>query len=191
MMTDPPTSASQDFQTAEVLKFWFDVLGPDGWFVKDAALDARITESFLTTYEDLSLRQADLHATTAHETLAQILVLDQFPRNMFRDTPRAFATDAVALRLSKEAIASRLDRILSPTERQFLYMPFQHSEDLEDQAQSVRLYEGLGLEGAISFARRHKDVIDQFGRFPHRNEILGRVSTPAEQAYLSTPGSGF
>lgn len=176
---------------SQVWAYWFETLQPKDWFVKDNAIDVQIRQQFEPLYEDVIVRSDTLSATTALDTLALILVLDQFPRNMFRNTPRAFASDPVALRLSEEAIAQRLDQSLSARECQFLYMPFQHSEDKEVQVRSVALYEALGLDAALDFARRHKQVIDRFGRFPHRNAILGRASTEAERAYLAEPGSGF
>jgi len=177
-----------------VRKFWFETLGPEQWFIKDQALDWKITTSFQPLYEDLAVQSDQLRVTSATDTLSLIIVLDQFPRNMFRDTPRAFATDGVALRLAEEAIDAGLDNALSARERQFLYMPFQHSEDVEKHERSLTLYEGLSLESVLDFARRHKQVIDRFdrfGRFPHRNAILGRRSTDDELAYLKQPGSGF
>lgn len=175
----------------KVIAFWFDTLGPDVWFIKDQAVDEQITSQFLSLYHALFDKKDQFVATTANDTLATIIVLDQFPRNMFRNSSRAFGSDDVALRLSDAAIAAELDHELSPRRCQFLYMPFQHSEDAAMQARSVALYEKLGLENALDFARRHKDVIDRFGRFPHRNRVLGRASTDAELAYLAEPGSGF
>ena len=120
--------------------------------------------------------------------MAAVIVLDQFPRNMFRGTAQAFATDAVALKISKDAIAAKLDTQLTPQQRAFLYMPFQHVEDRNDQARSVELFSALGAE-SLSYARQHKEVIDRFGRFPHRNAALGRESTPEEIEFMKThPG---
>lgn len=181
----------RDGWTSDVLTYWFETLSPKFWFVKDAGADHDIRIRYLDLYENLFDRRKDVKATTPEDTLAAVLVLDQFPRNMFRDTPRAFASDAEALQLSKDSLAQKLDLKLTPCRRQFLYMPFQHSEDADDQTTSVELYTRLGLEDALDFARRHKQVVDQFGRFPHRNRILGRTSTAPEQVYLSKPGSGF
>ena len=123
--------------------------------------------------------------------LAAILVLDQFPRNMFRDDPRAFATDAAALALAKRAIDEGIDMRLAPEQRAFVYMPFQHAEALDDQARSIALFTALGNPNNLDFALRHQAIIERFGRFPHRNSVLGRVSTAAELAFLQEPGSSF
>ncbi len=187
----PSVNSSDPSWPSQVRAFWFETLGPEVWFIKDVVLDQKITAIYQPLFESLIAASDQLRATTAADTLALIIVLDQFPRNMFRDTPRAFASDDVALRLAEEAIAKRLDNELSARECQFLYMPFQHSEDADVQARSIALYEALGLDGALDFARRHKQVIDRFGRFPHRNRVLGRTSTEAEVAYLDQPGSGF
>ncbi|MEJ2518190.1 MAG: DUF924 domain-containing protein, partial [Methyloceanibacter sp.] len=123
--------------------------------------------------------------------LAAILVLDQFPRNIYRGSPRAFATDEEALALSRDAIAAGADKELPPEQRAFLYMPFQHTETLADQRRSLELFEALGNPENLDFAARHYEIIERFGRFPHRNAVLGRVSTPEELAFLEQPGSSF
>jgi uncharacterized protein (DUF924 family) len=169
----------------EVLSFWFDELKPEDWFVKDLALDQRIRERFLSLYERLRAAPGEA-LSSARAALATVIVLDQFPRNMFRATPQAFATDAQALRISEAAIAAGLDRKLDQNGRMFLYMPFQHSEDSAIQARSVELFARDGVAETMDFARQHKDIIDRFGRFPHRNAILGRSSTPEELEFLET-----
>ena len=171
-----------------VLEFWFHELKPDQWFAKSDASDAQIRTRFAGLYEQVA--NLDLDAwSSAREHLAAVIVLDQFPRNMFRGAARAFATDAKALAISRQAIERQLDRELNPQQRQFLYMPWQHSESADDQARSVALFEQLGLEDALDYARRHKEVIDRFGRFPHRNAALQRASTDEERAFVvSTPG---
>ena len=123
--------------------------------------------------------------------LAAILVLDQFPRNLFRGDARAFATDEAALGLAKRAIAEGIDLKLTPAQRSFVYMPFQHSEEKADQARSIELFTALGNPLNLDFAIRHKDIIDRFGRFPHRNAILGRTTTDEEATFLKQPGSSF
>ena len=128
---------------------------------------------------------------SAGECLARIVVLDQFPRNMFRDDARAFATDEEALALAKRAIAEGLDQELTRDERVFLYMPFQHSEDRDDQARAIALYAMLGKPLNLDFALRHQEVVDRFDRFPHRNVVLGRPSTEEEKKFLTEPGSSF
>ena len=171
----------------DVLRFWFEELKPQDWFVRNPDTDARIRERFHDLY--VSIRDAGPHAVaSARQALAAVIVLDQFPRNMFRGTTQAFATDAVALKISKDAIAAKLDTQLTPQQRAFLYMPFQHVEDRNDQARSVELFGALGGE-SLSYAREHKEVIDRFGRFPHRNAALGRESTPEEIEFMKThPG---
>ncbi len=177
---------------AEVLEFWFGELGPGDWFRKDPELDARIRARF----EPLCLRLARegvpaAWKATPRGALAAIVALDQLPRNMYRDDPRAFATDPEALAIARDAVARGFDRDLSPEERKFLWMPFQHSEDPEMQARSVELFRGLGDERSLRFALRHQEIVLRFGRFPHRNAILGRLSSPEELEFLKEPGSSF
>lgn len=182
-----------------VLDFWFP---PDGaaradWFVKDARFDAAIADRFGDVIEQAvagGLREWD--SAGAQGTLARILVLDQFTRNVWRNTPAAFAGDALALAAARQLVASGADRELPALLRQFAYLPFEHSEDPAMQEQSVALFTELarqhpGFEGALDYAHRHRGVIARFGRFPHRNPILGRSSTPDELHYLAQPGSGF
>ena len=173
-----------------VLRFWFEELDPEDWFAKDSALDQLIRQRFLATYEALSEAVPASWLANRRGTLAAVIVLDQFPRNLFRDDPRSFATDATALEITKRALDQGLEREMDVNERQFLYMPFQHVEDAEEQARSVILFAELD-ESTLGFARRHQAVIDRFGRFPHRNAVLGRQSTPAEIEFLKEPGSSF
>ena len=166
----------------------------DFWFTKSDATDRLIAERFGLLVEQALVGERDDWANTPQGALALILVLDQFTRNMFRGTARAFAGDVRALAVAMRLADSGNDLTLLPPERWFAYMPFEHSERLIDQYESVRLFERLaadGLPGPLDWARRHFDVIQRFGRFPHRNAILGRASTPAELGYLSQPGSGF
>ena len=186
----------------DILDFWFSE-GPDAfrkaWFVRDDAFDAEIRCRFDALLEPAREGALDGWAATAEGALALLLVLDQFPRNLHRGTPRAFAADAKAQQVAREAVlARRLDLALAPTQRVFLYLPFEHSEAMADQDLSVALFEGLRDApqhrmpgGAIDFAWKHWLVIRRFGRFPHRNAALGRDSTPAELAYLAQPGAGF
>jgi len=170
---------------AQVLRYWFEELDPDAWFRKDENVDATIRERFGTLYDQLAqLRPEQL--TTPLECIAAVIVLDQFPRNMFRGSPRAFATDALALSIAQHAIAAGLDRQLAQQQRLFLYMPFQHSEDRAVQARSIELFTQLGLADNLGYAHRHKDIIDRFGRFPHRNVVLGRRSTTDELQFIAT-----
>jgi uncharacterized protein (DUF924 family) len=175
----------------EVITFWFDELGPETWFRKDAKLDATIEERFGAIYEELKSGVPTAWLDTSRGVLAATLVLDQFSRNMFRGEEVSFATDAAALALAKRAIAEGLDAKLPPTQRWFIYLPFQHAEDSADQARSIELFTALGNPSALDFALRHQAVIDRFGRFPHRNAILGRQSTEEEKAFLEEPGSSF
>lgn len=169
----------------DILHFWFAELSPKNWFRRDADVDATIKRRFGAVYDGLKDGVPDDWLARPEGTLAAIIVLDQFPRNMFRDDARAFATDETALALSKRAIAQGLDDELTPKERSFLYMPFQHSEDAGDQARSVGLFAALGNPSNLDFALRHQAVIDRFGRFPHRNNVLGRTSTAEEEAFLA------
>jgi uncharacterized protein (DUF924 family) len=188
----------------EVLDFWFLSPSAQGygrprneWFRKDAHFDAAIAERFGGAIAQAlagGLREWDREG--AQGTLARILVLDQFTRNAFRGTPESFAGDALALAAAAELEASGADASLSPTQRWFAYMPFEHAEDARMQEKSVALFAGLAahdhdFDGALDYAHKHRGVIARFGRFPHRNAILGRASTPEELAFLSQPGSGF
>ena len=171
----------------EVLRFWFGQ-DPKRWFEKNATFDAEIRSRFLALYEELS-SSADW-LSGPRDCLARTIVLDQFPRNMFRGTPRAFAADPLALAAAKHAVAKSWDRDLLPVEKQFLYLPFEHSESLADQERACELMRTLD-EDLYGWALKHKVIIERFGRFPHRNEILGRESTPEEIEFLKQPGSGF
>jgi len=174
----------------QVLGFWFEELQPADWFRKSEALDARIKARFLALYQQLAGGDVGL-AGGAREVLAAVIVLDQFPRNMFRGSAKSFASDGEALALAERAIGAGLDLELAPEERSFLYMPFQHSEDAGVQARSVELFARLGNENNLDYARRHQQIIARFGRFPHRNAVLGRASTPEELEFLKQPGSSF
>lgn len=175
----------------DILGFWFDEHGPADWFGKNDAFDEQIRQRYLGIHEQLSAGTDPEGIENAETCLAAILVLDQFPRNMFRGTPGAFATDAQALELARQAVDRELDHILQKLQRVFLYMPFEHSEDLTDQETSCALFTEIGDEYYSDYARRHWEVIHRFGRFPHRNAILGRTSTDAEKEYLAAPGAGF
>jgi uncharacterized protein (DUF924 family) len=168
---------------AEIVSFWHDA-GSDKWFAQDERFDHAIRSRFLPAYEaaaDGALAGWDERAEGA---LALVLLLDQFPRNMFRGSARAFATDAQARAVADRALARGFDRATEPALRPFFYLPFMHSEALTDQDRSVRLYEALGEAEELRFAIAHRDVVRKFGRFPGRNRALGRDTTPAEQAFL-------
>ena len=186
-------SKAEDVEPAwvgEVIRFWFEELAEAHWFAKSDDLDARIRDRFLTLHERL-VTHDDLDITAPRQALAAVIVLDQFSRNLFRGTPRAFAADPIARRLSRTAIELGLDTAMREQERLFLYLPFQHSEDREDQALSLHLFERLGNEEWTRYAMAHKVIIDRFGRFPHRNAALNRTSTADEIAHLKEPMSSF
>ena len=173
-----------------VIDFWFSELQPQQWFKKDPALDAAIVERFGALHAAAARSELFEWRASIEGRLAEVLVLDQFSRNIHRDTPASFASDPLALALAQEAVRQGLDDGLDPTRRSFLYMPYMHSEAASVHEIAVRLYErapGPNLE----FERKHKAIIDRFGRYPHRNSILGRVSTPEELAFLQQPGSSF
>jgi uncharacterized protein (DUF924 family) len=185
---------------AAVIAFWFgdppaDAPRPE-WFRKDEAFDAAIRERFGTLIGaalDGGLRDWDAGPPGA---LARIVLLDQCTRNAFRGTARAFAGDALALQAARALVAHGADRTLPPLMRQFAYLPFEHAEDATAQRESLRLFTQLGTEhpqhaGLLTWARRHAEIVARFGRYPHRNAVLGRVSTPAELEFLRRPGSGF
>jgi uncharacterized protein (DUF924 family) len=186
----PTTDGLEAPWVGEVLDFWFREVGEDHWFAPSSELDRRIHRRFLALHERIVLSDArDLAGP--RPMLAAIIVLDQFSRNIFRGTPRAFAADATARRLAQQVIASGFDAVMTPAERYFVYLPFEHSEDREQQALSVRLTGQLGNENWTSFAQAHRRMIDRFGRFPHRNAILGRTSTAEELEVLKEPMGSF
>jgi uncharacterized protein (DUF924 family) len=172
---------------AEVLAFW-RAAGPKKWFAKDDSFDTDIRRRFLATYEDAADgRLADWEAA-AESALALTIVLDQFPRNMFRNSARAFAADATARAVADRAIARGFDKSVPMAERTFFYLPFEHSEDLADQERCVALFRATGDADLLRWAELHADIIRRFGRFPHRNAVLSRTTTPEEQAYLDNDG---
>lgn len=175
----------------EVLGFWFTELRPQQHFAKDAALDALIRTRFGPTLEAAARGALSPWRAEAAGRLAEILVLDQFPRNIHRDTPRAFACDALALQLARELVALGLDRTLPTPHLAFAYMPYMHSEDLAAHEEALPLFSRPGLEYNLHFLHRHTEIIRRFGRYPHRNALLGRASTPEELAFLQQPGSAF
>ena len=178
-------------QAQPILDFWFTELTPKQHYAKDAALDQAIRTRFGATLEAAARCELFAWRATPEGRLAEVLVLDQFSRNVYRDTPRAFAQDALALALAQELVASGHDRSLPLTQRSFAYMPYMHSESALVHTQAVDLFSQPGMEDTLRFELRHKDIIDRFGRYPHRNAILGRQSTPEELAFLCEPGSGF
>jgi uncharacterized protein (DUF924 family) len=191
-----PSSTATDPRAAEVLRFWFrGAARRSEWFAKDPAFDADIRARFLPTYEAAASGAFARWRERPGECLALVLVLDQFPRHLFRASARAYATDAPARAAAAHAIAQGWDRAMLPVERLFLYLPFEHSEALADQDRALALIGELAsfpeTADALRWAEKHRAVIRRFGRFPHRNEALGRTSTAEECAFLRQPGSRF
>jgi uncharacterized protein (DUF924 family) len=170
----------------DILDFWFSLDGEQHWKA-DPEIDAECRERFLTHWEDQRSRPAENFLGSPDGALAAVLLFDQMPRNMFRGDPRSFATDPLARDIAAAAVDRGYDAKLPVERRVFLYMPFEHSEELADQHRSVALFEALGDEFYTDFARKHRDVIVRFGRFPHRNEVLGRASTDEETAFGLEP----
>jgi uncharacterized protein (DUF924 family) len=186
----PGAGQSEPGWVGEVLRYWFDEVGETHWFDAHPELDAQIQARFLGLHRQLASGELpDL--STARVLLATVIVLDQFSRNLFRGTARAYAADPLARQFADKAVRDGYDLKLTIPERQFLYMPFQHSEDRADQARSVELFEKLGDKGWLKFARAHQSIIDRFGRFPHRNAILERPSSAEEIASLDEPMGSF
>jgi uncharacterized protein (DUF924 family) len=172
---------------AAIVAFWREA-GPDRWFKKDAAFDDEIKRRFLATHEAAAAGRLTDWEQSAEGALALLILLDQFPRNMFRSEARAFATDPLARAVTSRAILNGFDGAF-PDMRGFFYLPFEHSENLADQERGLALYKAVGDEDGLKWAVLHADIIRRFGRFPHRNAVLGRVTTPDEQAFLD--GGGF
>jgi uncharacterized protein (DUF924 family) len=175
--------------SAAVIDFWFKELNPKDWFYKNDEMDARITNRFQSVHRAAVLGELWPWRSSAEGALAEIIVLDQFSRNMFRNDARAFAADGMALVLAQEAVRRSLDRELSAPQKSFMYMPYMHSESPAVHDTAVKLFSQPGLEGNLDFELRHKHIIERFGRYPHRNQILGRISTAEEIEFLKTsPG---
>ncbi|MGK7937311.1 MAG: DUF924 family protein [Xenococcaceae cyanobacterium] len=185
-----------------IIDFWFGRPEDKGygqlqnfWFTKDKEFDRQVRSRFLETYQQAAKGELIKWQEQALSCLALIIVLDQFPRNMFRDSPSAFATDSQALKISKYAVSKGFDRNLLSVQSWFIYLPFEHSENLADQEIALKLFNNLkddpDSQASIDYAYRHWEVIKRFGRFPHRNQILGRENTPEEKEFLKQPGSKF
>jgi uncharacterized protein (DUF924 family) len=174
-----------------VLEFWFKEATPKQWWTRSEDFDRHIESRFGALHRAASACELDAWRETALGRLAEIIVLDQFSRNIHRDHPLAFACDALALALAQAAIAARADRELLIAQRAFLYLPFMHSESPKIHAVAVALFSQQGMESNLEFELRHQAIIDRFGRYPHRNAALGRASTPEEIEFLKTPGSSF
>jgi uncharacterized protein (DUF924 family) len=170
---------------ADILAFWREA-GPDRWYEKDDAFDAEVRRRYFDLWQRASAGELSVWETSDDGALALVIVLDQFPRNMFRGKPEAFSSDATALAVAERAIAHGAQARIDPELLEFLYMPFMHSEALADQLRCVELFQNSPEN--LKYAREHADIIRQFGRFPHRNRVLGRMTTPEEQAYLDAGG---
>jgi len=175
----------------QVLDFWFREIDRKLWFKKDADFDNLIRSRFMALFESATRSELFNWRINAKGRLAEIILLDQFSRNLFRDSSDAFNSDQLALCLAQETVAQKLDLELSLTERAFLYMPYMHSESLIIHEHAVELFSAKGLEDNLRFEIRHKEIIERFGRYPHRNELLGRQSTNKEIQFLQKPGSSF
>jgi uncharacterized protein (DUF924 family) len=185
-----------DPRAQSILTFWFSEGGRDKrWFEKNNAFDEEVRSRFLQLHEEGARGALSAWKAQPGECLALIVLLDQFPRNMFRGTPRAFATDALALDAARHAVANGYDGGMTPLERMFVYLPFMHSESVADQERCCELTEALkqftDTDDVNRFARAHRDIVARFGRFPHRNAVLGRPSTAEELEFLKGPGSSF
>ena len=174
-----------------VLRFWFAELEPRQWWGKDPELDREIEERFGSVHRKACRKGLAAWRKGARGRLAEVIVLDQFSRNIHRGRPEAFGQDKLALALAEEAVRQGLDQALEMQERAFLYMPFMHSESRETHRTAFSLFESLGSPPHLRSELRHKAIVDRFGRYPHRNTVLGRASTPEEEVFLKEPGSSF
>ena len=172
---------------ADILAFWRDA-GPDRWYRRDDAFDAEVRRRFFGLWQQAAAGELSAWETTDDGALALVIVLDQFPRNIFRDDAQTYASDAQALEVAHRAIERGVDARIDPALREFLYLPFMHSEHLADQMRCIELSRKAGLAESADWAEHHADIIRRFGRFPHRNRILGRATTPEEQAFLDEGG---
>ncbi|MGB3837586.1 MAG: DUF924 family protein [Rhodanobacter sp.] len=188
-------------QPRDVLDFWFDPAHAAHWFAKDAAFDEQIRRRFAVAADDAAQGRLDAWASNPADWLALLILLDQFPRNLHRGDARAWAADVKAQRIALSGLAGGFDQALPPLQRVFAYLPLEHAEDMGLQQRAVTLFEALHAQAPVAerarfaefldYARRHREVIARFGRFPHRNAVLGRDSTAAEREYLAQPGAGF
>ncbi len=175
----------------EIIDFWFNEIDSKYWFKKDPSFDQQLKQRFLSTYHAATRCELFEWRQTPEGSLAEIIVLDQFSRNFFRESAKAFEFDPLALALSQSAIEKGFDQEISINRRSFLYMPFMHSESLKIHDQALKLFAVKGLENNLIYEKKHRDIIAQFSRYPHRNKVLGRESTAEELAFLSQPGSSF
>lgn len=175
----------------DIIEFWFSELKPSQWWHKDVAFDAMIKTRFGQLHDQAKSGELFHWRDTALGSLAEIIVLDQFSRNIYRDQPESFLYDPLALALAQSSINKGFDKDLPQTERSFMYLPFMHSESVRIHEEAIKLYEALGNKANLAFEIKHKEIIDRFGRYPHRNTILGRVSSDDEIAFLKQPNSSF
>jgi uncharacterized protein (DUF924 family) len=175
----------------DILRFWFDEITPAQWWKVDPAFDRAIASRFGALHAAAAQGELFGWRGDALGRLAEVIVLDQFSRNIHRGTAQAFSADTTALVLAQEVVAAGLDRRIDPPRRLFFYMPYMHSESRLVHEQAERLFTDLGMQSNLDFERRHKAIVDRFGRYPHRNEVLGRTSSDEEMAFLQTPGSSF
>ena len=176
----------------DIIDFWFSERVRKMWWGKDEAFDEEIRTRFADVHQKAAAKELHSWRQNPMGRLAEIIVLDQFPRNMFRDQAEAFATDELARQRTREAVAAGADLALAAQLRAFLYMPLMHSESVSDHEQAVHLFSSdPGLKNILDFELKHKAIIDRFGRYPHRNQVLGRTSTSEEEAFLQQPGSSF
>lgn len=175
----------------DILDFWFHADSQSLWFSQSHEFDQSIAQQFMSTHQQAARAELWSWRKTVEGRLAEIIVLDQFSRNLFRDSAQAFAQDSLALALAQEAISLDLDQQLSPEQRAFLYMPFMHSESRLIHEFALKLFQRLGNPTNLEFEKKHKVIIDRFGRYPHRNRILGRESTAEELTFLTQPDSSF
>ncbi|GLX80097.1 membrane protein [Thalassotalea insulae] len=175
----------------DVITFWFEEIDKAKWFAKDTSFDQLLRDKFAELHGKAVACELSGWRDNALGSLAEVIILDQFSRNIFRDEPQAFLYDPLSLALAQVAIAKGFDKALTVEQTSFLYMPFMHSESLVIHNQAVKLFTELGAPNNLEFELKHKAIIEQFGRYPHRNEILGRYSTPQELEYLAQPGAGF
>lgn len=175
----------------DIIDFWFKEITPQFWFKKDVHFDQEISKRFLTVY--IAATQCELFhwRSTPLGCLAEVIVLDQFPRNIFRNSDKAFSSDSLALCLAQSAIDKGFDQEIPIAKRSFLYMPYMHSESLVIHDQALKLFATEGLENNLKFEIKHREIIKRFGRYPHRNGVLKRESSAEEKKFLQQPGSGF
>jgi len=190
-MTDASENLVPLESADDVLRFWFDETPAVKWFEQDDVFDSCVRARGMTLFEQAADLKLAPWRDDARGALAEIILLDQFPRNMFRGSPRTYATDGLALMCAEYALGQGFDQALSPMQRRFFYLPFQHSENTDDQARQAALFAALDDAETYKWSLRHQEIVDRFGRFPHRNAVLGRETTSEEAAFLLEPNSSF